>query len=61
MNKEKRIKIFEWINFKPQEIVLIDDNPSSIKTAKQLGFNVIMYKNNKQLNNEFERFGVKYV
>jgi len=44
--------------FCAEECVFIDDKEKNTKAAKELGFNVIHYKNNNQLYEELQSLGV---
>ncbi len=46
------LKVLREIHCKPEEVVFIDDNEDYTKIAKDVGMNVIVYKNSEQLKKE---------
>mgnify|MGYP003973941605 CR=1 FL=1 len=44
--------LLKKLKLKPEEIVFIDDTPICVDTAKKIGMNAILYKNNGQLKGE---------
>ncbi len=55
-------KVFEFmlskIGLPAEQCIFIDDNDYNVDAAKELGINVILFKNLKQLKNDFENFSV---
>ena len=46
------------VDFKPGEMVLIDDKEEIIEKAKEFGFNTIQYVNPKQLEKELNNLDI---
>ena len=46
------------VDFKPGEMVLIDDKEETIEKAKEFGFNTIQYVNPKQLEKELNNLDI---
>jgi HAD superfamily hydrolase (TIGR01509 family) len=44
---------------KAKEILFIDDKKRNIITAKQIGFNTILFKNKQRLEKELKEYGFK--
>jgi HAD superfamily hydrolase (TIGR01509 family) len=51
-------KVLELSKFKPEEIVIIDDNEKTIEYAKRNGFETIYCENPDKLENEFKKLGI---
>ena len=49
----------ERMDLKPEECVFVDDNPRNTAAAQELGFNVVVFKNARQLRKDLKRMGVK--
>lgn len=52
-------KMLKKLKLKPQECVFIDNEQKNITPAKKLGMKTILFKNNKQLNIDLQKLGVK--
>ncbi len=53
------IKVLNKTQFKPQEIIFIDDNERNIENAKSLGINAIKYESYEKLIKDLNKLGVK--
>jgi len=49
-------KILKKLKLKPEEVLLIDNNPENIFSAKSLGIKTILFKSNKELVKELKKF-----
>ncbi len=49
-------KILRKLKLKPQEVLFIDNNQKNIDSAKSLGINTILFKNNKELIKDLKKF-----
>lgn len=58
MTKRERMlsAVVEALHAKPQECLFIDDSSKNIAVAKELGINSILFKNNKELFNEWKNY-----
>lgn len=45
-------------SIKPEEVLFIDDKDYNLEPAKNLGIKTLLFKNNRQLKNEFRRYGI---
>jgi epoxide hydrolase-like predicted phosphatase len=50
--------ILKKLDSKPQECIFIDDYDKNIESAKELGINVILFKNPNQLKSELRKFSI---
>jgi len=51
--------LLEKLKIEPNKIIFIDDLKRNLFVAKKLGTQTILFKNNKQLFKQLEKFGVK--
>lgn len=60
MKKEKGVFdiVFEQLNVKPEETVLVDDSDKNIQNARAYGLKAIKYENYEQLANELKKLGL---
>lgn len=52
-------KIVQLLDFKPQEILIVDDTTELVEIPKKLGLQSLLYKNNSQFIKDLAKFGIK--
>jgi len=52
-------ELLEKMKLHPEEIIFIDDQEKNIPPAKELGINMILFKNNEQLKSELKKLDIK--
>jgi len=50
--------VFKKLRVKPEECVMIDDNPTYLKSARKFGMRTILFKNPNQLKIELRKLGI---